>query len=176
VNEKTSFAVDLLLGNDTDPNDVVVTLATVQRLSASGAEIAQQDRDLVYTPPSNFTGEDQFTYTIRNSQGAAATGRVHVLVYDGVLPQRNHLSIVRGYAGYLLRYCGVPGSRCEWQRSTNLTDWAVLSAVTIPSHGVVEFHDAAPPATTAYYRAPGKLLNCPFLSCLLKPSRNSGSR
>src|SRR4030095_4823944 len=36
--------------------------------------------EVIYTPPANFTGDDRFTYVVRDSAGQLATGTVSIAV------------------------------------------------------------------------------------------------
>ena len=72
----TALAV---LGNDNDPDTGdAITLASTTAPSVGQVRI--EGRQLMYTAPANFSGQDQFTYTIKDSKGLPATGNVVVTI------------------------------------------------------------------------------------------------
>lgn len=77
-----------VLANDSDPESDPIDLEAATVAAASGGvELAADGRSFVYTPAVGFRGTDQFTYLIRDAEGATAIGSVTV----GVLaePQEN---------------------------------------------------------------------------------------
>ncbi len=70
-----------LLDNDSDPEDEELTVSAFDAASEAGGTVeVQPDGAFVYTPPDPFWGEDAFTYTIEDPQGATAQARVRVAV------------------------------------------------------------------------------------------------
>jgi len=70
-----------VLGNDSDPEDEQLTVSAFDAASEAGGTVdVQPDGAFVYTPPDPFWGEDAFTYTIEDPQGATAQARVRVAV------------------------------------------------------------------------------------------------
>lgn len=67
-----------VLGNDTDPNGNALTVTGTG--AATNGTVAQSGNSVIYTPNAGFTGDDQFTYTIRDTDGNTATGNVFVRV------------------------------------------------------------------------------------------------
>jgi len=63
-------------------NDAGEEPLTVERVTQPAEGEADQDgHEVTYTPDSAFTGCDEFTYVLRDSAGAAATGTVCVTVF-----------------------------------------------------------------------------------------------
>lgn len=65
-----------VLGNDTDPNDDVLTVVGVTT-PQFGTAIIDGD-DIVYRPTAAFVGTDTFSYTVRDVSGLTATAVVRV--------------------------------------------------------------------------------------------------
>lgn len=77
TDEDTSILIDLLADNgngvDFDPDEPanVIVPSTVQiGLAPAGSLINNLDGTVTYTPPADFNGLDNFTYTVRDSLGA----------------------------------------------------------------------------------------------------------
>jgi outer membrane protein OmpA-like peptidoglycan-associated protein len=78
-----------VLGNDTDPNGDVLSIASFTQ--GSNGSVSQVDDNLVYTPTATFTGTDTFTYTINDPAGnqsapATVTVTVNPVTPVGVAP------------------------------------------------------------------------------------------
>ena len=73
-----SVLVDVL-ANDSDPEGGALTLVSVQSPTDAGGTAAVESGAVRYTPPAEFTGEDSFTYTIADPQGATAQATVTVI-------------------------------------------------------------------------------------------------
>lgn len=142
-----------LLANDMDPGGQPLILTAVSAASHFGATVTRSAGQVNYQPASDFLGSDWFTYTVTDSGGLSADGRVEVLVYSGALPATSQLSIVLLTTGYRVRYCGTPARLCQLQWSADLAHWDTLVETTIPPHGIVEYLESNPPASGAYYRA-----------------------
>jgi probable HAF family extracellular repeat protein len=68
-----------VLANDTDPDgDLLSVIGATQ--GTNGAVAVNADGSVTYTPNPAFLGTDQFTYTISDGKGGAATARVFVTV------------------------------------------------------------------------------------------------
>ena len=69
----------LLLDNDSDADND--TLRMVDFTQPGNGAVAFDDRkNLVYRPADGYTGEDKFTYTVTDGQGAVATATVTILI------------------------------------------------------------------------------------------------
>ncbi len=84
VNDAASTAEDTavtvaVLGNDTDPDGDGLTVTTVGAPARGGA-VVNPDGTITYTPAANYSGADNFSYTVSDSQGASATATVIVTV------------------------------------------------------------------------------------------------
>jgi Bacterial Ig domain len=66
-----------LLGNDTDPNGLTISLNTVT--SGTGGSGSLSGSTITFNPTGNYTGPASFTYTIKNS-AALISGPATVLI------------------------------------------------------------------------------------------------
>ena len=67
------------LANDYDVNGDDLTLASFDSTTAQGGVVSRIGDTLYYTPPANFVGTDQFTYTVSDGQ-LATVGPVQIQV------------------------------------------------------------------------------------------------
>ncbi|GAB5518512.1 MAG: hypothetical protein RhofKO_07630 [Rhodothermales bacterium] len=74
----TPVLIDIL-ANDTDPEDDALTLVASSD-SREGGTTRIVEGQIRYVPPSNFEGDDGFSYTIEDASGATAVGQVTVTV------------------------------------------------------------------------------------------------
>lgn len=91
-----SIAISVL-SNDTDADydELNVTSFT----QSNHGHVTQQNNRLIYTPDTDFSGKDFFTYTIKDQQGATASASVEIIVAktasechsEPTNPQANHL-------------------------------------------------------------------------------------
>ena len=71
-----------LLGNDSDPNGDELSLAAFDEVSLMGGTVSCASTNCTYTPPPDFSGDDQFTYTIEDGAGESDSATVLVTVAD----------------------------------------------------------------------------------------------
>ena len=67
-----------VLANDSDPEDDALTVVAFSQGANGG--VSGNDNSVTYIPAAGFTGVDNFSYTINDSLGAAATANVSVTV------------------------------------------------------------------------------------------------
>ena len=89
--QNTNVEIDVLI-NDTDPDDDAVLLVDFQATTSEGGTVTRDqngtpfnrtDDVLVYSPATDFTGEDSFIYTVGDGNGGFAVATVSVTVIDG---------------------------------------------------------------------------------------------
>ncbi|MCS6781022.1 MAG: DUF2341 domain-containing protein, partial [Geminicoccaceae bacterium] len=68
-----------VLANDSDPDGDPLSLVALSS-PAQGSVAVLPDQRLRYAPRTGFTGEDSFTYTVRDPRGASASATVRVRV------------------------------------------------------------------------------------------------
>ncbi|MDF1586040.1 DUF2341 domain-containing protein [Marinimicrococcus flavescens] len=88
----TPVSIDLL-ANDLDPEGGPLALVALG-LPAHGSLLLGGGGQVTYTPEAGFTGEDQFSYTLRDPKGATARGTVRVTVEEPAVPS----AWLNGYA------------------------------------------------------------------------------
>ena len=75
-----------VLANDSDPDGDALSVTTITQ-PAHGAAVLNADFTVRYTPTAGFTGNDAFTYTLRDAAGNTASGSVTVgVVVPGQWP------------------------------------------------------------------------------------------
>jgi YD repeat-containing protein len=72
-------------GNDSDPNGDSLTITGVG--TAAHGATSYNATSVTYTPTSNYSGTDSFTYTISDGHGVTATASVNITVASGVVQQ-----------------------------------------------------------------------------------------
>ena len=80
INTSAKILISTVLANDKDPEGAV-TLSACATTSYLGAAITKDATYIYYTAVANKNAADYFTYTIKDSAGATATGRVNVTTY-----------------------------------------------------------------------------------------------
>ena len=78
TNEDTPIEIDVL-ANDTDADGDPLSVTSVSE-PANGTAAVGGDNAVLYTPASNYFGEDSFTYTVSDGAGGEATAEVVVTV------------------------------------------------------------------------------------------------
>ena len=78
-NQAVTVPLTLLLDNDSDPDGDTLTVSSYAQ-PVNGSLTRDADGNLIYAPDTDFTGEDQFNYTIVDPLGRTATGQVFMLV------------------------------------------------------------------------------------------------
>lgn len=86
VNMELTFGGQLLVGNDTDAENDLLTIISVASTSTEGGTIVDNlDGTYRYTPPAGFSGPDTFTYTIADGYIPAVSGSVNITVETPVV-------------------------------------------------------------------------------------------
>ncbi|MDT0602496.1 Ig-like domain-containing protein [Thalassotalea castellviae] len=81
LNEDTVFDGQSVLANDSDEDNDVLTVQTTPVNDVShGALTLFSDGSFVYTPASNFNGDDSFTYSISDGQGGFDQASVSLVI------------------------------------------------------------------------------------------------
>ena len=145
------ISVGKLLRNDSDPDGDFLMVTGVTGTSANNAPVSLAGGFVFYTPRAGFTGVDRVSYTVSDGRGGTASADVEIFVADGDLPSLNGISIVETENGFRVRFAGVPGRFYQLQRSTNLNDWADVTLLEAPLHGIIEYEDTTN-LPAAYYR------------------------
>lgn len=156
-NTPGSVAVAKLRSASTDPDGDALTISGVSASSAQGGTVVLSGTAATYTPPTNYSGPDSFTFTVTDGfAGSTGTGTVNVSVRGAGALSLNIVSITTTGAGTTIVAQGIPGLNYIIQFSDNMqATWANLSGpITAGSNGRIEYLDATqPPPTQRFYRA-----------------------
>jgi hypothetical protein len=79
-NSTVALYIPSLLANDSDPDGNAVSLYSMGSASNLGGKITRSGNYIYYTAPANLTGNDYFSYSIADGQGAYASTRVFITV------------------------------------------------------------------------------------------------
>ena len=126
----------VLLASD---SGVTLSVSSVISPSTHGTVMLNGDNTITYTPGTDFTGSDNFNYTLSDNEGGSATGTVSVTVNE-VNAVVLSITMVEGVPTvstfaipnytYNLQYSGDSGST-----------WSQLTTVTAAANGNITYSD-----------------------------------
>lgn len=153
TSKNTSLAVtnEMLLANDTDA-DIYdqLSVAAVSAGSTAGGSVSLGFDMITYNPPTNFVGEDTFSYTVSDGLGGTALGTVRVTISASL--RINSLSWLPG-GSILVRFEGAAGQSYVVETSMSLDSWTTLGPGVEVSPGQYQFEDTqAGGADVRFYR------------------------
>ena len=160
MNTQVRFPAAKLALNDIDPNGYALTVTGVSSNSTMSGTISLAASMVSYLPPTNFSGNDVFSYTISDGQSATATGAVTVTVGSGGTVA---LNIVSGptvdNGDFVVRFAGIPGLTYTIEATSDLASpWIKVANLVAPTSdqgagiGVFEFREPMGANSTRYYR------------------------
>ncbi len=146
----SAVTIDVLL-NDTDADGDVLTISEIGTVPSGTAAIVTGG--ILYTPPADFVGRVQFSYSVSDGRGggASATVTVDVLAPDNVAPTvaaGNDLAVTLPAAAELAGNASDDGRPTP---ATLTTTWSMASGP-----GTVAFGNASAVATGATFSASGQ--------------------
>jgi hypothetical protein len=155
TNHSVSQSVGDLLTNVGSLNGGTLSITGITSPSTAGGTVILANGVITYTPPANFIGTDQFTYTFSDGY-TNAQGTVLVDVTSGPPPLQSQLSIWLQGNCVGLNFLGTPGASYVIQWAPALSGpWTdFLPALTADTNGVVSYSDCDL-ATTRYYQVIG---------------------
>ena len=134
--ENTPVTINVL-ANDSDPAGNPLTLVSVSQ-GTNGVVTTNANGTVTYSPATDFSGGNHFTYTISDGQGGSATGMVSVTV----APALKIKSIARQFSGnILILFQGKPGSNYVMEGSADFLSWSNLGNLSEGNPGVFQFVD-----------------------------------
>jgi hypothetical protein len=150
-----NISASVLAALDFDPNGDTLTVTAVNGATTSGS-VKLSGGTITYTPPNNFVGSDQFTYTISEVHlGGTATSTAKVTVVLGTVTSLFSYISPPDSNGYVyLRGFGVPGRayNVEYSSDPSFPAFTILATVTAaPGNGVILCTDTSP-TSPRYYR------------------------
>ena len=154
VDTSASISYGTILGNDSDADGDPLAITAIDATSAHGGDVFDLNPEIIYVPPTGFTGTDSFTYTVSDGWGGIVTGTIQVRVLPGTVPACGEMLIYPPSGGTQSFVVGVlPGQSYIIQRSGDLLDWEDLSTLAGPPTGVLDFTDPTPLPERGFYRA-----------------------
>jgi hypothetical protein len=136
-----------------NPDGIAISLSTVSANSTNGGTVRLFTDSVVYTPMTNYSGADQFSYTITDAVGGSSSANVLVLVQPGTAPFNNMLPLTPVSGGYMVRFAGTPGRTYTVQRAPAVSGpWTPLATILVGPSGITSFTDTNPLPTAACYR------------------------
>ena len=84
INTAISIPASSLLANDTDPDDDVLSIASVS--SPAGGTVQLIGGNIVFTPTNNYEGPASFQYTVQDPHGATGSATVSLTVGSASAP------------------------------------------------------------------------------------------
>ncbi len=160
-NGSLSVPASTLAGLDYDADGDPLTITTVGSPSTNGVTVTFDGTTIGYTPPANYVGADQFTYTISDGQGGTATctNAVTVRLANGTSVFTSMSTPVNNGAtmSVTLRGYGIPGKHYDIQESSDPTFVnpapTVVATVQAAANGVIAYTDTYPTSNDSrYYR------------------------
>ena len=138
-----------------DPEGDTITFTNISSTSANGGLVSVNSGIITYTPPTNATGSDSFSYRVADSLGLSTVGLVTIINSQSATVITPVQMLTNGHV--VVYFAGAPGHSYTVRASADLSGWSDIGNVTADSNGAVQFEDAA--ANTLPYRfyriAPG---------------------
>jgi hypothetical protein len=127
VVEDTATSI-VVLANDTDADGDTLSVSSVTT-PAHGTAVVNADQTVTYTPNTNYTGADSFSYTIDDGQGGSATANVSVTV-----TAVNDLPVATNDAATVVQGAATPIAVLSNDTDAD-GDTLAVSSVTTPANG-----------------------------------------
>jgi len=144
-----------LLENDGDPDGDPITLIHVDSMSQEGGTVVSNSTGVIYTPPTDYAGADQFTYTLSDGRTGLSTGVVllQVLVPGQIsFEQAPYEWGVARAAG--IGVMGLPGQSYRLIATEDFAVWTAVQTNIAPADGFMHFFDQdAPNHPYRFYRS-----------------------
>lgn len=142
TNLPASITFVRLFQNDADEDGDPLTLIHVDNVSQQGGTVVSNATGVVYTPPLDFAGLDQFTYTMEDGRSGITTGEVQLHV---LLPDQISLEIAPFEWGLNqpanIGAMGIPGQSYRLQATEDFSGWTTLETQVAPVDGFMRFFD-----------------------------------
>ena len=138
TNTPVTFNANKLVLRGSDAG-VTLSVSAVTSPSAHGTVVLNGDHTITYTPATDYTGGDSFTYTLSDNVGGSSPGTVSVTVHEdnGVV-----LSIVLINSMPTVTTFAIPGYTYHLQSSDDSgASWQPLSTVMAATNGYISYAD-----------------------------------
>ncbi len=157
MNKAASMSTVKMLKTDNDADGDTMSITNVSPASAEGGSVSLGGTTITYTPPTDFIGDDSFTYTLVDSFGATNIGTVNVTVNsDTNTPQRVVAIETLPDNNVAITFAGIPGYTYFIQANTNLATatWTTIATNIAGANGLFTYSDLeATNYTSRYYRS-----------------------
>ncbi len=131
------------------------TIVLTNSATANGGTVTVVNATLVYTPPTEFTGVDHFTYRLVGTFGDDDFATVSVRVGGGVDQGATVVSLNReDSTSVMVCLFGSPLQTYKVEQSTNLTNWTKIGEITADAAGSMTYHYAIEPIEKKFFRFP----------------------
>jgi hypothetical protein len=141
--QNMSTKISDMIKNDSDPENGALSFVSVEESSREGAVVTLLGDTVYYIAPVQDTGApDYFEYTIRNSKGGIAKGRVDVVVMDANGQFNTRLSVENLPDGNQISFRGIIGANYLIQYSDGVgSKWQTLGAAVDEGFGLFKITD-----------------------------------
>ncbi|PWU13392.1 MAG: hypothetical protein C5B50_19475 [Verrucomicrobia bacterium] len=152
-NKAAGVSLVKFLSKASDPDGDATFIQSVNGTSAQGGSVLLTGTNVIYTPPANYAGADNFAYTLSDSFGGTSNATVYVTVRGPdvsiVISNITHLSD----GNYQIKSSGIPGNSYLLQASSDLSSWSAILTNSADIYGVITFTDlTATNYSNRYYR------------------------
>ncbi|HNQ87231.1 MAG TPA: PA14 domain-containing protein [Verrucomicrobiota bacterium] len=140
-NSALTIAAVKLSGNDADPDHDPLSVVGVSAASVQGGTVALDAGQVTYTPATDFTGSDSYTYTVSDGRGGTAVGTVHVEVIPSSGQGQNVWGVRLENGTCTIVFAGIPGVTYAIEASADLDSWVKLGEAPAGANGLFEWLD-----------------------------------
>lgn len=154
ANEAASIPDYRFLDYCSDPSGNTLSLSAVSSPSTNGGTVTLAPDGVVYVPPTNYVGADEFRYTVTDGLGGTASAAMEVLIEARGAAAAAMLQPMSSSSGMQIRFNGFADRSYSIERAQSLNGpWIVVGTALTDDSGNTSFVDPNPPGTCAYYRA-----------------------
>jgi autotransporter-associated beta strand protein len=156
-NQTLAVWLDKLLDRASDPDSDTLTVISAGPASTNGGTVTLTTSNILYQPVTDYTGADQFNYTVSDGRGGMATGAVSITVLSSNAVSLNIITppTVLSNGHFFVSFAGIPGFNYTVQFSTNVNGpWFFMTNLTAGTNGLFDLEDPTEPPLppTRFYR------------------------
>ncbi|MCX6914001.1 MAG: Ig-like domain-containing protein, partial [Verrucomicrobia bacterium] len=162
-NTAATFSSAKLKANDTGSGLQITAVTAGTGTDHGTVSLAEKDGSVTYTPETDYTGSDSFTYTLSNDLGCSVQVPVTVTVGSGQGGSSSVLYAAAVDGNFVVRFAGIPGETYTVQTNSVSSGpgWTKLgtqnftapTAAEAPPYGIGVFQVTDPLGSSSrYYR------------------------